>query len=577
MEIRITSSAILKDQKRSKDQRSQLLLAIRIYRNNILIDRFNFSLKDINKPIYLLRSELKKGIVVNHENSIRYNSLIEFAKKTFYEVAEKELSVKNTLNRVLLKEIVGNIINADFNIEFVDQLNKEIISIKGSGFNEFDEISVDKRAMDVFNKMEINNEPTVDEFGNVDTNDFDAGDYENMILSENEELDNQVREIKISRLSTEVRYKRNLYNKKNIFELFASIRYNVDIPSTYNKIIIRLFEYRHFVKPKEETSYFNEKWIKNFFSFLWNEGYTNLSTKIFDPLKFNPIIFQGKRKLKYDVDNFYKLFEVLKTVSNKFIVAGLLSNIDFSKIDLYEICKKRKSKKGKRINNNLSNNEFNKLFFYKFDVNKLKLYQSIFSEKFDKSKIKISIDHINNARDLFCIQVMAGGLRGYRDLVTTNFNKDDNTLSFKVKKTKDWMINPLNIYTEIISRDYNYNLPKLDFNNSINTKQEIYRALLKTIADIVSFDRKIIYKNKEVKIKEIFNPYFARKSFSQIMFDEYDFTLEEISMFTGHLFEKNGKSILTHNYIETDSPIKKKRLFSRIKLPDGFTINTPRK
>jgi hypothetical protein len=574
--IRVTSSPTLKTQERSSDKRRNLQLTLRVYRNGLLIDRFNYYLKDLGQPIYLLPSELRKGMVVDHSRGIRYTNLIQFTRKTFEEVIKKELTTKTVLNRELVKDLVTNAIDTDFELEFASDLNQQLITIEGSGYNKFTHLTIDKRALDAFANSTIPTEPSVDPLGQVDLNDFDIGDFELMILDAHDQLQKEAKEIRIGKLATELRYKKGLYNKTNIFELFASIYFDEKKSDTYNKIVIRLFEYRHFTKPKEETSYFDETWIANFFTFLWNEGYTNLSTKNFDPLKFNPDIFSNKEKKKYDVDNYYKLLEITQTVSNKFNEDGLLTKLDFSKIDLFKICGLKKNKKGKRVKNNIKYSEFNELFFFRFEQKNLESYQAIFSQKYDKSTIQIEITDLETVRDLFCLQTMSGGLRGFRELQTLRFSKNDKHISFYMKKIDYWMINPFNVYTEIIASTRNYELPKLQFGNSANTLEHIYRALLKTIAEIIPFDRHIIYKQKTTSIKDIFNPYFARKTFSQIMYDEYNFTLENISMFTGHSFERDKKSVLLNNYIDTESPEKKKKLFDLIKLPKGYTRKTLR-
>jgi hypothetical protein len=52
------------------------------------------------------------------------------------------------------------------------------------------------------------------------------------------------------------------------------------------------------------------------------------------------------------------------------------------------------------------------------------------------------------------------------------------------------------------------------------------------------------------------------------MYDEFNFTIENISSFTAHVIEnQTSKSALVNNYLDTQSPVKKKQLFSRIVLP----------
>lgn len=64
----------------------------------------------------------------------------------------------------------------------------------------------------------------------------------------NDDTGEILKEIKNSKLPTKERFQKGYFDQSNIFELFASIKYREDYSSTYNKIIIRLFQYRYFKK-----------------------------------------------------------------------------------------------------------------------------------------------------------------------------------------------------------------------------------------------------------------------------------------------------------------------------------------
>ncbi len=583
IEIRTTASPILKAQLRAKDDRQQLMLAVRVYRNSKLIDRFNYYVKDYGQPVYLHKKELASGFVTNHKMDIRYNELLTFLKIKLQEILNAELTSKTIISREVVKASLDNSVKSQFNSVFLSKINEQNIIIKSSGYNNIDDFEVDSRALDSYRRIKIPTEPTVDPLGQVELNDHDAGDLEIMLINEDLRLRLEAEQIRISKMNTEERYRLGEYDKLNIFQLFGSIYYNKELSSTYDKIALRLYEYRYYMKPNENVNNFDEYWVTEFMTFLWNHGYTNLNSVRFDPLKFNEDIFINKPIKKYKASNLYKLLEVVQTVSNHFADRGLLRRIDFKKIDVEKICGIEKSEEGSRIEHNLDFQEFNHLFFYKFDPKKLSYYQNIFdSKKVNKENgkvrfknLKISIKDLETARDLFCIQVMAGGIRGYKDLMTSQVNKDYQQLSFYVKKLKGSMINPFNVYTQIVAKDHKYQLPKYSFSYSKNSMEGLNRTLCQTIANILPFDREVLYEDELIKIKDLFNPYFARKTFAQMMYDEFDFSEEEISIFTGHSTNRK-RSVLSINYVNVKSIAKKKKLFKRITLPHGKTLSTKR-
>lgn len=570
MDIRVKASPILKSSPKNKSDQSRLLiLSVRIYKNQGLFKRMNYYVSDKDKPVYLLPNELKNGAVVG-EKSMRYNKLIKFTKDTLEIEIKNELNSKVTLNLDVLKERVRNAVLYDFDLNYADELNKELTTLDVSGYTKGEsKITVDRRVAEALKNTKLPDQPQVDPLGQVDFNDMDAGDIDDLARNLQGMIEDEARKSKINKLSPEIRYKRNLYNVEDIFELFGSIYYDDKIPNTYDKIVIRMFEYLHYQKPPRHTQTFNQKWIENFLKFLWQEGYSKVSTRNFDPLNFNPDIFLNKTREKYNSDNLYKLFEIIKTLTRRFVKKGLLTPIEFSNIQLSEICGKHQDKKGKRKNQNLIISEFNQLFQYQFDKKKTKEYNEFFQKYYDKSTQQITIDDLATARDMFCLQVMAGGLRGYRELQTVKFLKDDDSLTFHMDKVNFTLINPLNEYTRKIAERTDYQLPRLNFTNSENTLEHIYRALLKTIAEIIPFNRSITVKGHLIKIKEKFNPFFARKTFVQLMYDEFNFTIENISSFTGHVIENlTSKSTLVNNYLDTQSPVKKRELSFRIALPN---------
>ncbi|MEP3388175.1 MAG: hypothetical protein ABJO02_08310 [Reichenbachiella sp.] len=561
-ETKVTiSPPYLKPNKKKLERR--VLIPVRVYVNGNE-KRFNYYLSDVNDShIYLNTTQLNQRHVINHSKSIRYTSLIRFIENKISTVANEYIQ-NGQLDVDQLKKYIKNAVNYEFEKEFVESVNNQMVSIQSE---QYGAISVDKEVLESFNKIDIPNEPTIDHDGNVEDNNWDREDVENFLLFHQADHDKEKEKLRISKLSTEERYQNDLFDRSNIFELFASIKYDDKIPDTYNKIIIRLFEFRHFRKPPEHVDSLSNIWVTSFFTFLWEHGYTKLNTKIFDPLRFDSAIFHDKEIVNYKLQHFYKLYGIFATVCRKLLTKHQLLNIDFSDKVIEKICKSPSPSLGTRKNHNLTNLEFEDLFFFKFDEKKKQSYQNIFSNFFNK-KTEIEIIDLEVARDLFCLQTMAGGLRGYREIQTIVIDKVGEGIFFHMQKINYTQHNPFNVYTKWIAKDWNYQLPKLRFNRSENTLEHIYRALLRTIAAIVSFERKIVTDNKPVSIKKLFNPYFARKTFSQILYDHYSFRPDDISIFTGHSIEGSSSKTLIKNYIDEQSPIKKKKLFDKIKFSD---------
>ncbi len=91
--------------------------------------------------------------------------------------------------------------------------------------------------------------------------------------------------------------------------------------STYNKIIIRLFQYRYFKKPKEHISTLSKEWFTDFFKYLWETGYYVVNTVAFDPLSPDyGKIFEGKNlEPDYDSNQLHSLRDITRTVLNKIL------------------------------------------------------------------------------------------------------------------------------------------------------------------------------------------------------------------------------------------------------------------
>ena len=557
--------------KTKKGHLKPLIIPTRIYQSN-KVTTMNYNLNDVkDNPVKLSKVQIKKGVIIDHPKDIRYNGLISFTSKKIKQFIYECFSNGSQIVNEEIKKKVRHSINTEFEVEFSTKLDNQKLIIDTEYHGK---ILIDKLVYDAFSNTTIPTEPEVMKDGEIDLNDWTKEEFEDMLIVEQINHDKEKERLINIRLSTEERYEKGHFDKSNIFELFASIKYNKELNETYNKIIIRLFEYRYYKNPKEDISNLNTQWVKDFFTFLWEEGYTQVNTKIFDPLKFDGSFLIGKNKAPYKPQAFHKLKEIFHTVSRKLFPLEIYHNIDFGKIDLNKICGVKKSKQGLHKNENLLKKEFDNLFFYNFEPNKLDEYQNIFVSFYEKSKLEITIRDLETARDIFCLQTMAGGLRGYNELVTLKFDKSGEQLSYYAEKSETPMQNPLNVYTEIIANYYNYQLPQFRFKLSHNSITNINRKLLKTIAEIIPLSREIISDKHHVEIKEIFTPRFSRKTFCQILYDEYDIHTDDIDIFTDH--KKRNESEIVSSYIDTKSHIRKVKIFNKIELPKGKNLNTVR-
>lgn len=547
-----------------------VIFQVRVYLYSTII-RFRYYVHDVDlSPIKLTENQLNKGVIINHNKAIRYNSLLPFIIEKIKLFTNECITNTNSIKVEEIRAKVKELVVDEFDYEFIKLIDNQKIEIDTEYYGK---IKVSKEVLESFNKITtpiqpelINDEP--------EDNFWEKNDIEGFLISEQAEFNNEQERISQSKLETKVRFQKGYFDQNNIFELFASIKHRPDIDNTYNKIIIRLYEYRFFEQPLEQISSLDVEWITEFFKFLWTTGYSSVSTINFDPLKFDGSIFINKNKNKYQPQSFIKLYSVFFTVCKKLLPKNIFKNIDFENVDVEKICGEKKAKKGSHLNENLTNGEFNELFFYRFKSVELGKYQKIFTSYTKKKKLKLRIEDLEIARDMFCLSVMAGGLRGFKDLQTLNFDSINKQLFFYADKKDEPMQTPLNVYTEIIAKDYDNHLPTLGYEYSLNTINMIYRHLLRAIGEIIPLSRKIISNKEIIMLKEAFLPKTARKTFSQIMYDIYNFSTDEISIFTGH--DLLNENVLTASYLNTKSFQKKKKLFERIKLPKGKTKNAVR-
>jgi hypothetical protein len=480
--------------------------------------------------------------------------------KTLYE--QLKVEVLNTMNqesrkaysngdKFFLDQLILFYINS--NNKFFKHQTKEIIKVDKDVINRYEQQN---------GKLEISAKGTLP-YGS-----------KNKLLSIKKDLE-------YKNLTTEQRYKQGLFNKENIFEIFASCYYD-GTNETYQKIVLRLMEYRELVNPDGHITKVNADWFISFFQFLEREGWYTINTVNFDPLKYDrKIFFQQKEKNPYKPKSLNKMIGIVKALCKHFASKkiGLLPAIDLSELKLSAITDK-KDVEGTRLGQNLNKTEIDTLFHFKFNQKQLSTYQNIFNEVNGSKNILISIDELVKAQKLFLLQVFSGGLRGYKELKTLQIQHTGDTynVSFFANKTVKALTNPANDYLDKILKPLKFEIPSLvryswgnekgKVSSSIELEEGHYRSLLQTIGKIINFKRKVLVDNdtNEYKaISEIFNPFFARKTFGQILYDELELTEDQIALFTGHKKLIN-QTELGSSYIQKNNLSKKAKLIAPLKV-----------
>ena len=325
---------------------------------------------------------------------------------------------------------------------------------------------------------------------------------------------------RVSSMNFNDRYKTGNYDKSNIFELFGFCWSDNPkngeplITGSYRSLIVQLNDYRFNAKPSESVKDFNDVWITNFLKYLINNGYPLVHIRGYDP--FTIIKYRGRfikaQRLPYNEISFQKLVKHLKRhidILQKYDLIPYTKNTKLIQASDYL---KRKAKKQifTRRDHSLTVKEFNLIADTDFKDEKLNL-----------------------ARDMFIIAVLGGGFRTL-ELYTDHLYVQDNRLNIYRQKTNERSINPIILQLNDVIKRHN------GFPEFLNV--EDFRSGLKEIAKQIPLDRVISVPDtkvnsekgyKKVKIHEIFNPYFARKTCVTIL-NHLGLSEEEIIEFTCH-------------------------------------------
>lgn len=324
----------------------------------------------------------------------------------------------------------------------------------------------------------------------------------------------------INNMSFNERYKTGNYDKSNIFELFgycwSENPKNGEslVTGSYKSLIVQLNDYRFNVKPSEWVKDFNDEWIGKFFKYLIDKGYPVVHFRGYDPftiVKYRDRLIKSRR-LPYKEKSFQKVVKHLKRhidILQKYDLIPYKKNTKLLQASDYL---KRKSKKQTftRREHSLTVQEFNLIA------------NSDFKDQ-----------NLNLARDMFVIAVLGGGFRT-QELYNDHIYIQDNRIHIYRTKTNQTSTNPIFLQLNDVVKRHN-GLPKfLDV--------EDFRSCLQTIASQIPLDRIIsipdtfINSKKDmikVRIYEIFNPYFARKTCVTIL-NHLGLSEEEIIEFTTH-------------------------------------------
>lgn len=324
----------------------------------------------------------------------------------------------------------------------------------------------------------------------------------------------------ISNMSFNERYKTSNYDKSNIFELFgfcwSENPKNGEslVTGSYKSLIVQLNDYRFNAKPSEWVKDFNDEWIGSFFKYLIEKGYPVVHFRGYDPftiVKYRDRLIKSER-LPYKEKSFQKVVKHLKR------------HIDI--LQKYDLIPYKKNTKLLQASDYLKRKSIKQTFTRREHSLTIQEFNLIADSDFKDP-------NLNLARDMFVIAVLGGGFRT-QELYNDHIYIQDNRIHIYRTKTNQTSTNPIFLQLNDVVKRHN-GLPKfLDV--------EDFRSCLQTIASQIPLDRIIsipdtfINSKKDmikVRIYEIFNPYFARKTCVTIL-NHLGLSEEEIIEFTTH-------------------------------------------
>jgi hypothetical protein len=356
---------------------------------------------------------------------------------------------------------------------------------------------------------------------------------------------------RVSSMSFNERYKTGNYDKSNIFELFGfcwsenSKNGESLVTGSYKSLIIQLNDYRFNAKPSEWVKDFNDEWIGRFFKYLIEKGYPVVHFRGYDPftiVKYRDRLIKSER-LPYKEKSFQKVVKHLKRHIDILQKYDLIPYKKHTKLLQASDYLKRKSKKQSytRREHSLTVKEFNLI-----------------------ADTDFKDPNLNLARDMFVIAVLGGGFRTL-ELYNEHIYIQNNRLHIYRRKTNETSTNPIILQLNEVIKRHN-GLPSF-------LKVDEFRSCLQTIARQIPLDRIISIPDtfinsekdlKKVRIYEIFNPYFARKTCVTIL-NHLGLSEEEIIEFTCHADVRTLKYYKGNMTIEDKERLMQSKLSSSTK------------
>jgi integrase len=289
-------------------------------------------------------------------------------------------------------------------------------------------------------------------------------------------------------------------------------------PDSYNCSKHSIVEYIEKTGDNCKAVDFSDLWLKRFFTYIIENGFS--------------IQKDGKNRKDYSTSTINKYLKHQKLFGKYlFSEVKVINNQEYGRFMLHDTSKKKsllKFKPDPYINTHaLSKKQFD--YFLRF--------------KFDDKQLDI-------ARDMFVLQTWLGGLRqsDLYSLTPDNIIKDSNseyTVSFQQQKTKDIVINALNInYLASIFEKYPNRMPTFH-------KVHVYNKLLKAAAEKAGLDQKLMFRNEKAKegsptteffkIHEKISNKWARNCVVSIL-AELGYPDDNIAVITGH----KDKEMINH-------------------------------
>jgi len=337
---------------------------------------------------------------------------------------------------------------------------------------------------------------------------------------------------------TEEIYKKKIFDKNDIFEVFGATWYpNPDtkkpIANSGTSIVLRMLQYKTLANPSKNVSDFNDNWIANFLDFMYKTGWVD-TRQVKDPLNFDPDIFKNSPIHPVLTATKNKYFKQITRVARALMDAKYLPSFEiktkFNKLVEEEELKEHNE--NPREDYALSKPELDKLFYAKIDDSELAL-----------------------TRDQFIFQTMVGGLRINEFNDTNIVKKDDGYgsiyFAYETSKTKKRLKinNPTNHYLQEILKRHNDNIPFLTKGEIAKNVEMKYNTNLVKVAALLNLDRQIWGKKKVDKkwvegfypISELFSSLFARHTLIAIL-QRVKVIQEDRNYFVGHKPKKDTQS-----------------------------------